>query len=318
MRYSRNEVLKEIREKGQETLRNKTVVIVGVGAIGTVSSELLARMGVNLILIDKDEIEESNLGRQTLFTWKDVGKSKVKVAKEKLLEINNEIRIRTIDKTLSKDNLDILKGDLILDCTDNMATRFLINEYCVKNKIPWIHAAAIKTKGVLFNVIPGKACFSCVYPKGKDIESCEDVGVLNTVTSNIASLQVTEAVKILLNKKIENKLMRLDLWKNTFDKIEVKRNSNCKVCDGNGINNDFSIKLCKTKASYSVKPIKNLKLDLSKIKKKFNVTIETPILLVIKEDNEEIIIHDFGEIVFKTLKDEDKIRDIAMRIYKER
>ena len=140
-RYSRQMLLKEIGEEGQSKLDYKKVVIVGIGALGTVAAELLARAGIgSLRLIDRDVVEESNLQRQILFTEKDVGKSKSVMAAEKLKEINSLIKIESYPLHLDPKNVSLLQdADLVLDCTDNLETRFLINDHCRKEKIPWIY-----------------------------------------------------------------------------------------------------------------------------------------------------------------------------------
>src|SRR3989344_6084298 len=128
-RYSRQILLKEIGREGQKLLQDKKVAIVGVGALGTVAAELLARAGVgNLILVDRDMVEESNLQRQTLFDEKDIGKNKAAAAEQRIKKINSDIKVEFHSIHLNPQNIDVLQSaDLILDCTDNLQTRFLIN-----------------------------------------------------------------------------------------------------------------------------------------------------------------------------------------------
>mgnify|MGYP001594733519 CR=1 FL=1 len=146
MRYIRQE--KFIGKEKHDLLRKKTVSIVGLGALGSVASELLTRAGIKkLILIDRDFLELSNLQRQSLFEEKDIGKSKAVVLKEKLNEINKDVDIISYFDNLDNENIDLINSDLILDCTDNLETRFLINEYSVKNKIPFIYGSAVGDSG---------------------------------------------------------------------------------------------------------------------------------------------------------------------------
>ncbi len=324
MRYSRNIILKEIGEEGQKILNKKTVAVVGLGAIGSVTSELLARNGINLILIDNDKIDETNLQRQLLFTEKDIGKNKTRTAFKKLREINSEIEIKTFNERLTEDNLNILNSDLILDCTDNLETRFLINKYCLMTRIPWIHAAAIKTQAVLYNFVPDekniKPCFCCVYKKLEEFETCENIGILNTTAAFIATLQATQALKILLNYEYEENFLRIDIWNNNIQKIIVKKDKNCQICQMNTNAykveiGDFTLKLCKTKAAYSVKPFRNVRLNLNQIKNVYEPIIETPLLLIVKVRGYEIIVHNYGELIFKDLKNELIIKQIAKEIY---
>ena len=141
-KYSRQELY--IGKRRQDLLRKRTVSVVGIGALGSVSAELLARAGIGkLKLIDRDFIEKSNLQRQALFAEADVGKLKAKVACEKLKKINSDVEIEYFVDDLNADNAEIMKSDMILDCVDNMETRFLIDDYCAKKMIPWVHASAI-------------------------------------------------------------------------------------------------------------------------------------------------------------------------------
>jgi len=313
MRYKRQ--IKFLGNKEQKELNKKTIAIVGLGALGTNSANLLSRAGVNLVLIDNDEIDITNLQRQTLFNESDIGKSKAIQALKKIKKINSDIKIKSFNKKLTKNNPNILKSDLILDCTDNLETRYLINQYSISKNIPWVHAAVIKTTGVIFNVIPKKACFNCLYKHKTGIERCEDVGILNSAASVISSIQVTQAIKILLNKNYEKNLLRFNIWNNNLEKIKVKKYSDCQMCSKKE-KKDFHLKLCKTKAAYSVKPKKKLKLNIKKISKKYKTILNTPIVSVIKKGNYEIIVHSHGELIFKNLKDEDKIIKIANEIYK--
>jgi len=234
MRYSRQIILKNIGKEGQDLLKERTVSIIGLGAVGTVASELLTRAGIGkLVLVDRDFVELNNLQRQSLFIEKDVGKVKVVQAKEALEKINSEVKIEAYVKDLNFKNIEIIESDLILDCTDNLTTRFLINDFSLKMKIPWIYSAAIEDKGTVFNIIPGKVCFRCIFKEAKGLETCDTVGVLNTTTNIVGSLQVNEALKILLNKKYEEKMIRINVWDLDLSKIKVKKDENCEACKGN-------------------------------------------------------------------------------------
>ncbi|MEK6904076.1 MAG: HesA/MoeB/ThiF family protein [Nanoarchaeota archaeon] len=230
MDYSRQELY--LGKKDSNSLRGKTACIVGLGALGSRVADLLARSGVNLKMIDRDIVEESNLQRQSLFFSDDVGKSKAKIALERLRKVNNKIRIESHDINLDKDNARLLDSDIVVDCTDNFLTRFLINDYCRKNRIKWIHGSAIENKGFLFNVIPGGACFRCVFNNLRGHGTCDTIGVLNTVTSLMASMQASEAIKILLGKNYERGLVYINLEKNDFRKFRVKKNKKCRTCNG--------------------------------------------------------------------------------------
>ena len=276
-RYSRQEVFDYIGKNGQKNLSKAKIAIIGIGAIGSQTSSLLARAGIGqLKLIDRDSIELNNLQRQTLFNESDIKKPKSIQAKKHLEKINSSIKITCLNEDLNNEKISELIGkvDLILDCTDNLETRFLINDYSLKNNIPWIYSAGIKSISFLMNIIPKKTpCFSCVFKQSASPETCQTSGVLNSTTSLIASLQVSEAIKILLKKKPETSLMQIDLEKNTFTKLKIKKRKDCPTCNKeyiylNSINPQGILKFCST-GNYQIQfkkiNLKKLKLNLEKI-----------------------------------------------------
>ncbi len=226
MQHQRQELV--IGRKSQEILQRSTVAVIGIGALGTAASALLARAGIRLILIDRDMVNITNLGSHSLFTERDVGKSKAIQAKKYLEGINKNITAYCID--LDCKNINKIKCNLILDCTDNLQTRFLLNEYAIKNKIPFIYSAVIRDKGSLFNILPGKACLRCVLTEAENLETCDTAGVLNTAVNLVATLSVSEAIKILTGKRYEKCMLYIDTQKNTVTKIEVKKKRECPVC----------------------------------------------------------------------------------------
>ena len=280
MRYNRQEILKNIGEKGQVKLTEASVVILGVGALGTVVLDILARAGIGKIkLIDRDVIELNNLQRQTLFTEEDLGKPKAIVAKEKINLVNSEVEILAHVLDLDYENVDLLKEDLILDCTDNIYTRFLVNEYSRKNNIPWIYAAIIETKGMTMNITEKTPCFSCIFKEPEEpLDTCDTAGVLNTLPHALAAIQATEAIKILTNQEYSRELINYDLWENNLKKIKIKKSENCKVCQGHyeylkGKKSKGIIKVCGS-GNYQVK-INKEHMDKIFEKLKFVTNIKT-------------------------------------------
>ncbi|MFT4311325.1 MAG: HesA/MoeB/ThiF family protein [Candidatus Woesearchaeota archaeon] len=219
MRYLRQEKLKEIGKKGQQKVNQAKIAIVGIGALGTITSELLLRAGVkNLLLIDPDTVSILNLHRQTFFE-KDLDKNKAKAMRQKLKKIDSNANIKISTKLLTNKNTNILKNyDLILDCTDNMKARHTINDYCQKTKKTWIHAAGSSTIGNIL-VVNNYEKFRKLFNK-PTLDRCEEVGVINTLTTTIASLQVTQAIKIIIGHKYEENLVRLNIWENEVKKIK--------------------------------------------------------------------------------------------------
>lgn len=221
-RYIRQEVLKEIGKEGQLKIQNAWVVVVGVGALGTYVSEMLVRAGFGkVLLIDADKVDKTNLHRQTLFDEKDIGKFKVDAAKKKLKKINSEVEIVSENKFLEKKNGNLIEDyDLVMDCTDKMSSRHIINDVSEKFKKPWIYAAASGTKGnVLF--VNDYYRFRNIFMSGETFDSCEEIGVLNFLPSIIAGISVGLATKFIISGKVSAGLLRFDAWNMSCDEIPL-------------------------------------------------------------------------------------------------
>ena len=238
-RYSRQMVLEQIGKEGQKRLLDARISVVGLGALGTVSSTLLARAGVGQItLIDRDVVELVNLQRQVLYGEDDIGLPKAPVAAAKLKQMNSSIEVEGLAKDLSSSNvLRLLKGSkLVLDGTDNLETRFLLNEACVETGTPWVYAGVIGTEGRVMSIIPGEtACFRCFsrsLPAPGTLPTCETAGVLNSVAAATASLQVTEAIKLMVGERPSGHLLVLDGWSPELLRIKMPRSRSCPVCVG--------------------------------------------------------------------------------------
>src|SRR6202521_149214 len=205
-RYSRQILFRGIGADGQRKLTASRITIVGCGATGSVLASLLARAGVGTIrIIDRDYVEPSNLQRQTLFDETDAAESlpKAIAAARKIATFNSAIVIEPHVADLTPTNIGILLEDaeFILDGTDNFETRYLINDFAVKNSIPWIYTAAVGSYVVTLNVLPGKtACLACIFPEPPQgaFETCETAGILNSAVSLAASIAATEATKVLV------------------------------------------------------------------------------------------------------------------------
>jgi len=232
-RYSRQTAFHGVGRAGQQKLSEACITIVGMGALGTAAADRLCRAGIGrLRLIDDDIVELSNLQRQALYTEADIGKLKAETSRARLHEINSEIHIETICERLANDNSFLQGASLVLDCTDNPEARFLINSQCHALGVPWVHGAVAGASGVVFAIVPGGACFRCLYPDTTiHGETAATIGVLNPLTAIVGALQANEAMKLLLGRPAPGLLM-LDIWNDVFEYIEVKRDLDCPVCGG--------------------------------------------------------------------------------------
>ncbi len=236
-RYARQTILPEIGPEGQEKLSAATVAVVGLGALGTVSAGLLARAGVgHLRLVDRDVVELNNLQRQVLFDERDIDLPKAEAAAARLLAANSDIRIEPVAKDVNPSNAEsVLAGaDLVVDGTDNMEARFLINEVAVKRGCPWVYGGAIATHGMALAIVPkATACFRCFLPKMPapgSLDTCETAGILNTVSSVVASIQAAEALKLLLGNPPSGELLVFDGWTNELQRLRIARRRDCPAC----------------------------------------------------------------------------------------
>ncbi len=240
-RYSRQILFAPLGEAGQSELRASHVALVGCGALGSAQAGLLARAGVGcLTIIDRDYVEASNLQRQSLFEEEDARESlpKAVAAARRLHALNSEVEVRAQVADLTPENLSALIGDaaVILDGTDNFETRYLLNDFAVEQRRPWIYGAVVGSQGVTFTVLPEEtACLECVFGSqpGGMTESCDTAGVLNWVVQYIAAVQVAECVKLLVGARdaLRRTVLSADLWRNDFRQLQPPpRDPDCRVC----------------------------------------------------------------------------------------
>jgi adenylyltransferase/sulfurtransferase len=238
-RYSRQILFPAIGERGQEALLGAHVAIAGCGALGSFQAAALARAGVGrLTIIDRDYVEPSNLHRQWLFEEADAaeGLPKAAAAERRLERINSRVRARGVVADLTASNAEALLAGamLILDGTDNFETRYLINDYSVSRGIPWVYGAALASYGLAMPVIPGHtACLRCVYPDppGGAQPTCETAGVLNAIVSAVASVQVADALRILVTGTAPSRITTIDVWEGGIRQIrEPERDPECPCC----------------------------------------------------------------------------------------
>ncbi len=238
-RYSRQILFAPLGEAGQHQLLDANVAIVGCGALGSFHVSLLSRAGIgNLTIIDRDYVEPSNLQRQILFEEADAEESlpKAIAAARAVARINSGIKVNPLVADLTPRNIEEhLEGtDLVLDGTDNFETRYLINDFCLREEIPWIYGAAVGSYGLTMPIVPGKtACLRCVYPNPPSgaQQTCETDGVLGSITSAIAAIQAADAIRLLATGEVAHRITTMDVWKGQTRQIPLPDpDPNCPAC----------------------------------------------------------------------------------------
>jgi molybdopterin/thiamine biosynthesis adenylyltransferase len=240
-RYSRQILFAGLGEAGQERLAKARVAIVGCGALGSLQASALARAGVGYLrIIDRDYVELSNLQRQWLFDENDAaeGLPKAVAAARQLRRVNSEISTDPVVADLTPSNADDLLGgiDLFLDGADNFETRYLVNDFAIKNGIPWIYGGAVASYGLTMPILPGRtACLKCVYPDPPSgaQPTCETAGVLNSITAAIAALQVGDALKLLSGQRdtVAARITTVDVWSGVIRQVKQPPPvPNCPAC----------------------------------------------------------------------------------------
>ncbi len=323
-RYSRQIVLDQIGIEGQERLQASKAVIIGVGALGTNIASMLARAGFgHIVLVDRDIVELSNLQRQIIFDEADIGKSKAEVAALKLEKVNPIIRIEALPLNIDHTNiLGALRGaDIVLDGTDNLEIRFLINDACVKLGMPWVYGGAVKAEGMSMTIVPGiTPCLRCLLPKmpgPNSTQNCSTVGVINTIPALVASYQATEAVKLMVSRDYSEGLALFNIWDRTFEVVEIERNTECLCCGKNDYEflelkileaddkMDFMmVKTCEADA-YDAIPKKLARVNVDKAVKEleeagYTIIADAGVMCVVEKDGLELQLFSSGRVLIKT------------------
>jgi adenylyltransferase/sulfurtransferase len=248
-RYQRQVVLPEWGAEGQAALSAGHAMVIGCGALGCPAADLLARAGVGrLTLVDRDVVDASNLHRQTLYPEDDAsqGLPKAEAAARRLRAVNGEIRVEAEVEDLTPEVVERLLGvhprpGVVLDCTDNFQTRYLLNDACVKLAIPLVYAGALRTGGVLMTIVPPgaggepTACLRCVFPEPPRVsEACDTAGIYAPLTVLLGALQASEALKVMMGRwdRLSRSLLRIDLWTNQRQRIglDTARSAECPAC----------------------------------------------------------------------------------------
>ena len=238
-RYAKQVLFKPLGKEGQEKLSTSRVAVIGLGALGSMIANHLVRAGVGFTrLVDRDFVELDNLQRQVLYDEDDVKAAlpKAVAAERRLSKINSDVRLeaRVVDVTHATVEGLIQDVDLVVDGLDNFETRFTLNDACVKRGKPWVYGGCVGSYGMVMTVLPGKGpCFACLVgetPAPGTSPTCDTAGVLNTAVAIVASLEATEALKILIGAAVEPALQTLDVWSNQWQRVKVPRAESCEAC----------------------------------------------------------------------------------------
>jgi len=242
LRYSKQIMLPQIDIEGQQKIMDSTILIIGMGGLWSPTALYLAAAGVgHLIIADFDQVELSNLQRQIIHQTKDIGDDKVNSAKNKLTELNPNIKITIANEIIHTGNLpELIKGvDIVLDGTDNFDSRFEINQICVEHQKPLVSAAVVRFEGQV-SVFKGYEkdlpCYQCLYSvEGEENESCIDNGVLAPVAGLVGTIQALQAIKVILNlgDQLCGSLLLVDALDLSFRKVKIGKDLKCPVCNLN-------------------------------------------------------------------------------------
>lgn len=240
LRYSRHILLPQVDALGQQRLLNSTALIIGMGGLGSPVAMYLASSGVgHLILADHDKVDLTNLQRQIIHSTSDVGRLKVESARDRLLAINPDTKITTIAQKLQGEHLHqyINQADIVIDGSDNFATRFAINKMCVALKKPLISGAAIRFEGQV-SVFDSRdmqsPCYHCLYKEVDDEElRCSENGILAPVVGMIGTIQAIEALKVLLNigTPLTGRVIIFDALTMEIRTLRLKKDPTCTICN---------------------------------------------------------------------------------------
>ncbi len=237
-RYSRHILLQDVGVEGQEKIRSGKVLVVGAGGLGSPVALYLAAAGVGTIgIVDGDVVDLSNLQRQIIHFTPDVGRPKVESAKEKIEQLNPNVKVITHKEFLMADNaLDIVKDyDFVVDATDNFPVKFLINDACVMAGKPFSHGGILRFEGQTFTHLPGTACYRCLFPApppANAVPTSSQAGVLGAIAGMLGTIQAAEVLKYLtgVGELLTDRLLSFNARTMDFRTIKTKRHDGCPLC----------------------------------------------------------------------------------------
>ena len=324
-RYSRQILFEGIGEDGQARLAESRVAVIGCGALGAIQIESLARAGGGFLrLIDRDFVDESNLQRQIMFEEQDARDRlpKAIACQRRVERINSDVKVEAIVGDVNFSNIEeyVADVDLVMDGTDNFETRFLINDACVKLEKPWIYGAAVGSYGLTMTVIPKQTpCLRClleVLPPPGSSPTCDTAGVILPIVSIVASIQVSEALKLLAGRRdqLRGTLLQVDVWQGTFQQIKLdglREKSDCPTCRHgrfeylNAEQRQIAVSLCGRNAVH-IAHTEEFQVDLASLaellKPLGEVTLK-PYTLSFKVGDQELNLFQDGHCIIKGTTD---------------
>jgi thiazole biosynthesis adenylyltransferase ThiF len=335
-RYSRQELFSPIGEEGQQKIREKHVLIIGAGALGSANAEMFVRAGVGKItIVDRDYVDWSNLQRQQLYAESDVKNNlpKAIAAKKRLEEINSDVTIEALVQDVTAEELEelVTNVDVMIDATDNFETRFIVNDIAQKYSIPWIYGACVGSYGLSYTILPSKTpCLSCLLqsiPLGG--ATCDTAGIISPAVSLVVSHQVTEALKLLVEdyKSLRDGLVSFDMWKNEYSCMNVQklRKHNCPSCGENALypylnkeNTSKTAVLCG-RNTVQIRPPHKEEMDFEQYKQllegRVNNLNVNPYLLSFSVEEKRLVAFKDGRVLVHGTKDISEAKTIYHRYF---
>ena len=327
-RYHRQEIFYGIGEEGQKKLKEGKICIIGVGAQGGTVANALARAGVGYLrLIDRDIVEYANLQRSVLFTERDAEEQlpKAEAAKMHLDQVNSDIEIEAVIADVNPANVEkwISGVDLVVDGTDNLETKYLLNEACDKYGVRWIYGGGVGSAGTIMNIIPGKGpCLHCLLGEMAEegtYGTCDTDGAVSQITSIIAAYQTTEAMKMLTGYEgLMTEAVSLDIWDSYTEFYEVDIDPDCPVCQKHeysmliDFRHMYSASLCGHDA-YQVSPLDNSSFDYNAVKealKKEGDVEDKRFFINFKNDKADLKLFPDGRAIINGVKNIEEAESI--------
>jgi molybdopterin-synthase adenylyltransferase len=334
-RYSRQQLFKPIGSNGQEKIRNKHVLIIGVGALGSASAESFIRAGIGtLTIIDRDYVEWSNLQRQQLYSEQDVRDKMPKAiaARNRLEQINSEVKIHALVMDACAENLEgLLENiDVIIDATDNFDIRFIINDLSQKHNIPWVYGSCVGSYGMSYTIIPQMTpCLHCVL-KNVPVTgvTCDTAGIISPSVQIVAAYQVAEALKILVGdfSAIRKTFFMFDVWSNQYQFIKLGKikTEDCPSCGMNrtypylSYENQTKVAVLCGRNTVQIRSVENRKYnldDIEKVLKSRGKVDRNPYLLSCELDDYRVVIFQDGRVFIHGTNEIPKAKKLYYRLF---